>query len=464
MTSLKTSQFHQISQTLRFGRALLPEGWANDVEFDIHDGEICAIRTDCGALPTSRSALVALPGMPNLHSHAFQRAMSGRTEFRQSSETDSFWTWREQLYRFVDQATPQDIEAISALAFAEMLEGGFTRVCEFHYLHNDKEGRPYSDPGEIAGRVVQAASDAGIGLTMLPVFYARGGFGGQPPADGQRRFLSTPDSFAALLDRTLQECARLPDAVLGVAPHSLRAVTPEELALVSEMRPGKPVHIHIAEQTKEVDDSIGWSGLRPVEWLLEHADIGKHWCLVHSTHTTAAERKRMARCGAVAGLCPVTEANLGDGIFELDDFLQEGGQFGVGSDSNVSIDAADELRLLEYSQRLRFQQRNIVSAGSKKSTGRTLFDLALAGGNQAAGSASALAIGHPADLLVLDNGETATASGEPDRILDEWVFRSGKMSISEVWRRGSRIVESGRHIRRAEFEAGFKSALERILY
>ncbi|MGB3626278.1 MAG: formimidoylglutamate deiminase [Henriciella sp.] len=463
MVSVQASKSTRISHTLQCGRALLPEGWAENVEIDIADGIIHAIRTDCAGISQSRSSVAAVSGLPNLHSHAFQRAMSGRTEFRQSSGTDSFWTWREQLYNFIRVAAPEDIEAISALAFAEMLEGGFTRVCEFHYLHNDPAGWPYADPAEMAGRIVQAAEAAGIGLTLLPVFYAQAGFGGQPPSDGQKRFLNAVDSFDRLIDRAGRHCERLEGAVLGVAPHSLRAVTPEQLAAVCALQPNRPIHIHIAEQVKEVEACLEWSGARPVEWLLEHADVDDHWCLVHATHTSETEQRQLAMSGAVAGICPVTEANLGDGIFDLPVFLEAGGRFGVGSDSNVSIDASDELRLLEYGQRLRFRQRNVINTGSGGSSGRMLYEAALEGGNRASGTSAQLAPGHSADILVLAPSEVLPATDANDAILDEWVFRRGKASISEVWVRGGRMVEQGRHVRRSEFEAGFRRALERIL-
>ncbi|MEM5516302.1 formimidoylglutamate deiminase [Henriciella sp. AS95] len=463
MARIQASEPAPLSHTLQFGRALLPDGWAENVEIDIADGLIHAIRTDCAGISSSRSSLTVVSGLPNLHSHAFQRGMSGRTEYRLSAKEDSFWTWREQLYKFIRNATPDDIKAISALAFAEMLEGGFTRVCEFHYLHNTPAGSPYTDPAEIAGQVAQAANAAGIGLTLLPVFYAQGGFGGQPPSDGQERFLNTLDSFSSLLDHAERHCETLEGAVVGVAPHSLRAVTHQQLAAMRTFRPDKPIHIHIAEQIKEVEACLEWSRARPVEWLLEHADVDEHWCLVHATHTDETERGNIAKSGAVAGLCPITEANLGDGIFELPVFLKAGGLFGVGSDSNVSIDAADELRLLEYSQRLRFKRRNVINTDSGGSSGRMLYEAALEGGRRASGTSARLAPGHSADMLVLAPSEILSGKDTNDAILDEWVFRRGKASIAEVWVRGGRMVEQGRHVRRSEFEADFLRALKRIL-
>jgi formiminoglutamate deiminase len=294
--------------------------------------------------------------------------MSGLTEYRQSGGDGDFWSWRELLYKFVDRCTPEDVEAITAMAYAEMLEGGFTRVAEFHYLHHDTAGHAFSDPGEMAGRIAAAARDTGIGLTLLPVLYAHSGFGGLEATSGQRRFINTPASYHDILSSAEAHCAGLPDAIVGTAPHSLRAVTPGELEELTAMRPDRPVHIHIAEQEKEVADCLAWSGARPVDWLLDHVAVDERWCLVHATHTTPGELQRIAASGAVVGLCPVTEANLGDGIFNAPEFLAAGGHFGVGSDSNVSICAADELRMLEYSQRLAFRRRNVI-AEAATSTG-----------------------------------------------------------------------------------------------
>ena len=346
---------HPADPTLFFRRALLPQGWAGNVRITVSDGAISAVETDAVQGAGEVDLGVVLPGLSNVHSHAFQRAMGGLTEGRGPSEGDDFWSWRALMYRFLDRGGPDEIEAITALAFAEMLEGGFTRVGEFHYLHNDPDGQRYDDRGELAGRIAAAAADTGIGLTLLPVFYAHAGFGGAEPTHGQRRFINSLDSFAELMD------ARLPDAVVGVAPHSLRAVTPKELAAVVPMAGDGPVHIHAAEQTKEVADCLDWSGARPVQWLLENAELDRRWCLIHATHLTDDETRRLAASGAVAGLCPVTEANLGDGVFPAVEFLAQGGTFGVGTDSNVLIDAAGELRALEYSQRLTRRGRAVLA-------------------------------------------------------------------------------------------------------
>ncbi|HEY9235403.1 MAG TPA: formimidoylglutamate deiminase, partial [Phenylobacterium sp.] len=340
-----------------FQTALLPAGWVRDVRLSVERGQIASVETGVPAGGSDVRAAIGSPGLPNLHSHAFQRAMAGLTEVR-GPEGDSFWTWRELMYRFVGKLSPDDVEAIAALAFAEMLEAGFTRVGEFHYLHHDTDGLPYADIAEMAARIAAAAEATGIGLTLLPVFYAHSGFGGAAPLESQKRFLNDIAGYGRLYEAARHAVRGLPDAVVGVAPHSLRAVTEAELAEVTRL--DGPIHIHIAEQVKEVDDCLAWSGARPVEWLQDRFYPDRRWCLVHATHMTASERGRLAASGAAAGLCPITEANLGDGVFPAAAYLAEAGVFGVGSDSNVRIDAAEELRLLEYGQRLSERARNVL--------------------------------------------------------------------------------------------------------
>lgn len=450
------------AHSLFFSRALLPDGWAGNVRITVVDGAVSAVETDAVRAAGEVDLGVALPGLSNVHSHAFQRAMAGLTEERGPNEGDDFWSWRALMYRFLDRGGPEEIEAITALAFAEMLEGGFTRVGEFHYLHNDPEGRTYADRGELAGRIAAAAEGTGIGLTLLPVFYAHAGFGGTAPAHGQRRFINDIDGFAKLMDESRRTASALPDSVVGVAPHSLRAVTPEEIAAVLPMAGDGPVHIHAAEQTKEVDDCLAWSGARPVQWLLDNVGLDKRWCLIHATHLTADETTRMARSGAVAGLCPVTEANLGDGVFPAVDFFAQGGAFGVGTDSNVLIDAAGELRALEYSQRLTRRGRAVL-ADKDASTGGTLYRRALAGGAQATGGTTGIAVGQAADFVSLETDDLAYAGRTDDALLDSLVFAGPKRAIRTVWRRGRVVVENGRHVGRDAIEARYRRALDAVL-
>jgi formiminoglutamate deiminase len=377
-----------------------------------------------------------VPGLANLHSHAFQRAMAGLTE-RRGSESDSFWTWREQMYRFVERLTPDDLEAIAAHAYMEMLEAGFGWVAEFHYLHHQPDGWPYDNVAEMSQRIVAAAADVGIGLTLLPVFYRQGGFGGQPPSDAQRRFLNDRDSYARLLE------TKVPGGRIGIAPHSLRAVTLDDLKWAAATWRGQPAHIHVSEQTREVEDCLAAHGRRPIDLLMDTVEVDAHWCLVHATHADADERARIAKAQAVVGLCPVTEANLGDGLFDAPDFLARGGRFGVGSDSNVRISAADELRTLEYGQRLLHRRRNMLGAADR-STGQRLFDAALGGGWQAVGATG--------DAVVALEGS-----------LDYWVFAADNSAIASVERGGRRLVDHGRHRDRDRIAARYRKALARLL-
>ncbi len=449
--------------TLFFATALLSTGWAENVRLTLEGGRIVRLHSGAAAAPADERHAVALPGLANVHSHGFQRGMAGLAE-RRGPEGDNFWTWREVMYRFLDRLTPDEVEAITALAFMEMLERGFTRVGEFHYLHHDPFGAPYANVGELAERIGAAAEATGIGLTMLPVFYAHGNFGGAEPSPGQRRFLNDVERFARIVEACGRVAASQDGGNLGVAPHSLRAVTPTELEAVAAMAPGGPIHIHAAEQTREVDDCLAWSGARPVEWLLDQAHIDARWCLVHATHVTPDETARLAASGAVAGLCPVTEANLGDGIFPTGDYLGAGGHFGLGTDSNIAIDPAQELRMLEYAQRLSRRARNVLAGAEGTSTGRRLFDAALAGGNRALGIARfGLAEGAPADFFTLDAAAADVAGRKGDALLDSWVFATARPLVDCVWRSGRKVVQGGVHQQRTGILAAYRRALGRIL-
>jgi formiminoglutamate deiminase len=420
-------------------RALGPDGWLDNVRIAVEGGHFSRIEAEQAPQAGDENHAIVLPGMGNLHSHAFQRAMAGLAETRGPGD-DSFWSWRNVMYRFALSMTPEQVEAVAAKLYVEMLEAGFTRVGEFHYLHHDQDGSHYADIGEMAGRIAAAAGETGIGLTLLPVFYAHAGFGGQSPADGQRRFINDLDSFGRLLDSCIKVTRSLDGSVVGVAPHSLRAVTPAELKVVATLRPEAPIHIHVAEQVLEVEDCIAWSGKRPVEWLLDNADVNGRWCLIHATHMTSDEARALGQSGAVAGLCPITEANLGDGTFSILPFMQAGGAWGVGSDSNVLIGLPDELRQLEYSERLAHRARNVI-ARPNASTGRRLFDAAIAGGAQALGATAGLAVGNPADFVSLRPRDVDFAD---DRLLDRWIFAHGA-DIDCVWVRGVKHVSEGRH-------------------
>ena len=445
---------------LFFETALLPEGWARHVAVGVDDdGLITAVEPDSAAAPDAVREAIALPGMANLHSHAFQRGMAGLAE-RAGSGPDSFWTWREVMYRFLDRLTPDDVEAIASQLQVEMLEAGFTAVGEFHYLHHDTDGSPYADRAEMAERIVAAAGATGIGLTLLPVLYHQGGFGAQPLTAGQRRFAMRPDDLLALIE-TLR--TRHPGMVVGAAPHSLRAVTPDSLAAVTAALPEGPLHIHAAEQEKEVADCLAWSGRRPVRWLLDEAGVDGRWCLIHCTHLDDGEVRDLAASGAVAGLCPVTEANLGDGIFRATDFLSAGGRFGIGSDSHIRVDLADELRTLEYGQRLRDRRRNLL-APAGGSVGRTLFTAATAGGARALQQPiGAIATGCRADIVTLDPAHPALVGKVGDELLDGWLFAAGRSPVASVHVGGRRVVEGGRHVFGERITARFAAVIRRFL-
>ncbi len=441
--------------------ALLPEGWVQDVRFIVVDGLIASVETHKPATPQDEILQITLPGLANVHSHAFQRGMAGLAEHCGANRDDNFWSWREVMYRFLDHLTPDDMEAIAAMAYAEMLETGYTHVGEFHYLHNDVDGRPYSDPAEMTVRIASAARTTGIGLTLLPVFCAHSNFGGQAPNHGQRRFIKDLDSFADLVS----SCKSLLTAgdQLGIAPHSLRAVTPDELAALITMHPKGPIHIHAAEQQKEVRDSVAYSGMRPVEWLLHHANLDERWCLIHATHLTDGETDALALSGAVAGLCPITEANLGDGIFPALRYLEAGGRIGTGTDSNILIDPAQELRALEYSQRLAHQARTVLASNAYRSVGRRLFSATLAGGAQALGIEAGLAIGHAADFVTLNASHRALHGRKGDQLLDNWIFAARGGCVDAVWKRGKKVVSDGMHLESSAINARYFKVIDRIL-
>jgi formimidoylglutamate deiminase len=449
--------------SLHFASALLPSGWAQDVRVVVTDGTIESITI--GAAPESHDERhhLAIPGIASVHSHAFQRGMAGLAETR-GDATDTFWTWRETMYRFALRMTPDDTEAVAALLYVEMLEQGYTRVGEFHYLHHDHDGTPYENIAEMATRIARAAEITGIGLTLLPSFYAHSSFGGCAPHAGQRRFICSVDQFAELIAAARKAVGALAGANIGVAPHSLRAVAPDELAALVPLAEAGPVHIHAAEQIKEVEECIAWSGRRPVEWLLEHAPVDERWCLIHATHMTATEIAALAKTGAVAGLCPVTEASLGDGIFPAREFLDAGGRFGIGTDSNVLVGVADELRQLEYGQRLKHRERNVLSGGAGASTGRALFDAALAGGARAlAQPTKGLEVGARADIVTLDTTHPSLAGRRRDAVLDGWIFAAGAGAIACVWSGGDKVVEDGRHRLREQARAAFNATVRRLV-
>jgi formimidoylglutamate deiminase len=451
--------------------ALLTNNWAQNVvlEWD-ESGALTSVQANqtCPQGVASAHGPV-VPAMPNLHSHAFQRAMAGMAEIR-STSADSFWSWRQLMYGFANVVTPQQLEDIATWLYIEMMEAGYTSVCEFHYVHNDSAGKPYADDTEMCQALIAASVTAGIGLTLLPVLYQSANFGGAPASNDQRRFIRSTDSMLRLLTRLVNTCGAN-RVRLGLAPHSLRAVPPAALKEIvsgfSAIDSNAPIHIHIAEQRAEVDDCVAWSGSTPVQWLLDHAEVNDRWCLVHATHMSDSESKRAARTGAVVGLCPTTEANLGDGIFKTKPWTEARGRWGIGSDSHVTVNAAAELQLLEYTQRLRSGERNVLTTMHTSPHVATAMTLsAVSGGAQACGrDVAGLHLGQQADWIELDATHHALAHlPTAAHMLDAHVFASdGKTSISNVVRAGRVAVQRGKSLQHEAARARFIAARKAIL-
>lgn len=445
--------------------ALLPGGWARDVLIEVDArGDIAAVTPGhTGPAGTARRLPGhVIPGVPNLHSHAFQRAMAGGAERRSPEGQDSFWTWRETMYRFVGRFSPEDAEAVAAQLYVELLEHGFTSVAEFHYLHHQPDGTPYADPAEMAKRHVAAARRTGIGMTMLPSLYRHGGIFGRPPHAGQRRFVNDLNGFSRIVEGARDAAGEDPQLAVGLAPHSLRAVTPDMLRAIAGF--DGPIHIHAAEQPKEVEECLAATGARPVRWLLDNMPVDGRWVLIHATHLIDGEVADLARSGAVAGLCPTTEASLGDGIFRLPDYLAAGGAFGIGTDSHVGTAPAFELRQLETSQRLRDHARAVATAAQNPHPGRTLLEAALAGGAQASGRRlGAIAPGRRADFVELDETHPLLLGREGDALLDAWAFSGQGNPVRSTVCGGRVVVEGGRHIGAMAVKDAFGAAMRRLL-
>lgn len=428
-------------------QAWVAGGWARDVLLTVApDGLWAGVQADCPVAQRGGAQLLAgpvLPGLVNAHSHAFQRAIAGLTE-RSAEGEDDFWRWRDRMYAAALRISPQQLEAIAAFLYAELLQAGYTQVCEFHYLHNDVHGRPYAQPAEMALALVRAAQRVGIGLTLLPTLYMRSGFGAKGLREDQRRFAGTPDTVLRIAQAAMAAAAAPGLVTAGVALHSLRAVDAAALAqtAAAAAQARMPVHIHIAEQRREVEDCLEEHGRRPVEWLLEHAPVDSRWNLVHATQATRDELSALRARGASIVLCPSTEANLGDGVFELPDWMGASGRWSIGSDSHVTRSWQEELRLLEYSQRLVLRQRNVAArAAVSESTAAALFQGALEGGTAAAGlPLGGLAPGQRADFMVLDTNSPALLGVPTDHLLDALVFSSPDARFTEVYVAGRRVA------------------------
>jgi len=443
-------------------RVLLKDGWHHDVLIDVDAaGTISNLTPDTSADNAQRLNGAVLPGMANLHSHAFQRVMAGLAEVA-SDPQDSFWTWRELMYRMVQRLSPEQVGAIASHLYVEMLKGGYTQVAEFHYLHHHTDGSPYQDEAMLA-QLIAAAEQAGIGQTLLPVLYSYAGFAAQPPQAGQKRFIQDSQRYLQQQQRLQEMIAGKPLHNRGLCFHSLRAVSETQIReVLAASADSLPVHIHIAEQEKEVNDCLAWSGERPVNWLFNRFDINARWCLIHATHLDQHEISRLAASQAVVGLCPTTEANLGDGIFPATDYIAQDGRWGIGSDSHVSLDVVEELRWLEYSQRLRDRRRNRIVSANQTSVGDLLYHQALEGGAQACGvKTGRLAVGYRADWLVLADdallGSTADCS-----LLNRWLFAGHRGQIQDVYVAGKQVIRLGQHQQQQQIDAALREVIEAL--
>lgn len=450
-------------QKINAGQVLTPTGWVENRTITIGaNGRISGIsKMERGA---KTDADVLLPAGANLHSHAFQRAMAGLTERRGPDKSDSFWTWRNLMYQFLDALNPDQVETIAAFVQMEMLEAGYASVGEFHYVHHQTGGRAYDDLAELSNRIIAAADHTGIGLTHLPVLYQQGGCDGRPLEGGQQRFGNTADAYQKLWDKSANTIGSLPeDCVIGVAAHSLRAVSPESLDFAISLAGDAPFHIHVAEQVAEVEEILAAWNARPIEWLLANQSVSKNWCLIHCTQMLPEETRGLTKTGAVAGLCPITESSLGDGIFDGLNYLDSGGRIGVGSDSNIRISVSEELRTLEYSQRLRDRGRAMF-ADSQKSTGRRIYDETVAGSVQAiARDAGSIETGKLGDMVALDGNSIHLANRSQDEILDSWIFAANDELVTDVWSAGRHVVKDGKHKQHDTITQSYRKVLGQLV-
>ena len=443
--------------------ALLPKGWVNNLRFSVVQGKFQQLELN-SQMQTNDIHLKdpIVPGMINLHSHAFQRAMAGLAEVS-LNPADSFWSWRDLMYGLVGKLTPEQVQTIASFLYIDMLKAGYTQVAEFHYLHHQTNGQAYDNPATMALAVRDAAQDTGIGQTLLPVLYSHSGFGGQPANDGQKRFLHTVDAYLRL-HQELASSNTSSRINQGLCFHSLRAVTKAQIqeTLAASDR-SWPVHIHISEQQKEVNDCIAWSGQRPVAWLANEIGLSERWCLVHATHIDDNELQQIIRSQAVVGICPTTEANLGDGIFPATQLAQGGGRFGIGSDSHVCLSPSEEIRLLEYSQRLHEQQRNRLYDTNNTSVGNYLYQKCVTDGAAACGLEAGIAEGLRADFISLDISYPTLACAAPEKWLDLWCFGTSHNPVKDVYVAGNQVISNGEHPLQESTYAAMSACLKQLM-
>lgn len=443
-------------------QALLVDGWAQNVRLVVEKGCFSQVSKNASPQGAIRLSGPMLPTVANVHSHAFQRVMAGMAEVS-LNPNDSFWSWRELMYQLVGKLCPDDVFIIARQLYIELLKAGYSQVGEFHYLHHAPKGESYAQPHEMSLQLVEAASQAGIGLTLLPVLYAYSGFGGQAATAGQARFIHNPDQYLTLHSACEQALARHDLHRLGICFHSLRAVDKAQIAEVLSASHGDmPVHIHIAEQQKEVADCLAWSGQRPVQWLHNEIGLDQRWCLVHATHLDPHEVSLIAHSQAVVGLCPSTEANLGDGIFPAVDFAKQQGRWAIGSDSHVTVSLVEELKTLEYAQRLFAMQRNRLHSQNQPQVGDFLFKQALNGGNQACQVQLGLAVGNRADFMLLDANQPFIGASEAKDILNRWIFGISANAIRDVYVAGQPVIQNFQHPLEHQASTDFARLLKRL--
>ncbi|MBL4631835.1 MAG: formimidoylglutamate deiminase [Paraglaciecola sp.] len=453
------------TQTYFAAKALLSSGWANNVLFTVKNGFFEHVQQEQQA---NQNCIVlsgpVLPSIANLHSHAFQRVMAGAAEVS-INPLDSFWSWRDLMYKVVQKLTPHEARVIATQLYIDMLKAGYTQVGEFHYLHHGVGGKKYDEHGEMSNQIIAAANDSGIGLTLLPVLYSHSGFGGQTPHAGQARFIHSTDSYLALYQACETKLANHRTHKLGICFHSLRAVTTSQIDIVlQELNANVPIHMHISEQQKEVQDCVDYSGKRPVQWLHNEVGLSQRWCLVHATHLDDNELAAITANGAVAGLCPTTEANLGDGVFPAVDFEQANGRWGIGSDSQVSLSIVEELRTLEYGQRLRDQKRNRLYRTEQTSVGDNLYQQALLGGNQACDVSLGIAEGNRADFIVLDHLNPFIAASKAKDVLNRWLFASNENLVRDVFVAGQQRIKDFQHAKEQSSRLAFIQVIKKVMY
>ena len=449
-------------QTYRLDHALLPEGVRECVRINVVDGRIGDVVAG-GAAVAGEIAVrgLALPGMANVHSHAFQRAMAGLAEW-DAGGTDNFWSWREAMYRFAERLDPESQRAIARFLYIEMLKAGYTAVGEFHYLHNQPGGAAYAPANAMMAATAEAARESGIALTLLPTLYMCGGVDGRALSERQRRFGKSVDELLAMRAAMTGQAGV---TKVGLALHSLRAVPVAAMReAINGVEPSAPIHIHAAEQAGEVDETVAELKARPIEYLLQEFGADRRWCLVHSTHLNAGEVAALAQSGAVAGLCPTTEGNLGDGIFPLEPYLAAGGRLAIGGDSHICVDPAEELRAMEYAQRLTLRRRNVSASAREPHTAARLWSLAAAGGAQALDlGAGAIVAGARADLAVIDTDHISLAGRNARQALDTYIFVAGKSAMRDVMAGGTWVVKDQRHSLQDAAAKDYRAAVQRIL-